>query len=149
VWQAVTTSGSYSLTLLVFVTELEVPDHHVILDRRVLRKPAHPLIGDPGLVPGGGPERHRRARDRQQVVKADLRRQRSLQIASREDRVHLPLGPEVRPRDLPFMRLELLVDQLTKPQQPPLAGLHRDLRRRLGDHRAPTARSRFCEPPCL
>jgi hypothetical protein len=51
-------------------------------------------------------------------MKTDLRRERGLQIAARQDRVHLTLHTEVRTLDAPLARLQRLVDQLAERDEP-------------------------------
>jgi hypothetical protein len=87
-------------------------------ERGVLREAAHPLEADPGLVAAGGADRDHRPGDRAEVMHADLRRERGLGVAARQDRADLAGRPEVRACDPLLVRVQRLADQLAELNEP-------------------------------
>jgi hypothetical protein len=69
----------------LLVAKFEVPHDEQILERRVLGEAAHPLEADPRLIPRRGADRDHRPGRRAEVVNADLRGERGLGVAARQD----------------------------------------------------------------
>lgn len=119
------------------VRQLGLLHHDQVLKRRVLREALHPLERDPRLIPRRRTDRHSGTGHGQEVVQPDLRSQRRLQIPARQDRVHLALAAEMRPRDPLLVRFQRLSDHFRQRDETPVARLHdrRDLSER-GHHRS-------------
>ncbi len=62
------------------MAQLEMPDRDFPVERGVLSEAAHPLKRDSRLVAARGANGRGRPRDGEQVVQADLRRQRRLRV---------------------------------------------------------------------